>query len=225
MLNGKGGNIFYWWPENGLSNPSIPNPVATVTDPITYILTTSEPGGCTSKDTITFSVHAAAGIDAGQDTTASKGQWITLQASGGTFISYQWVPEEGLDDPTSQSPTLEVSRSVTYHVIGTTAEGCQESDSVSITLAEGLIIYSGFTPNGDGVNDFWDIDLVEYYPDITVMVYDRWGRQVFYSKGYSSDKRWDGKFNGKDLPTGTYYYVIDLNDGSKPYKGPVTMVR
>ena len=82
-----------------------------------------------------------------------------------------------------------------------------------------------FTPNGDGVNDFWDIDYVEYYPDIIVMVYDRWGRQVFFSEGYSSDKRWDGRYNGTDVPPGTYYYIIDLKNGLEPYNGPVTIVR
>ncbi len=224
-LDGSGGTLFFWWPEDGLSNPAIPNPVATVSDSATYVLTSTKPGGCISKDTITLSVYPDMGIDAGRDTTVAKGQALTLQASGGPFASYQWIPEEGLDHPMSQSPSLVASQEITYYVIGTTAVGCQESDSINISLADGLVIYSGFTPNGDGRNDFWDIDFVEYYPNIVVMVYDRWGRQVFYSKGYSSDKRWDGRFNGEDLPIGTYYYVVDLNDGNKPYKGPVTIVR
>jgi gliding motility-associated-like protein len=224
-LNGTGGTLFYWWPEDGLSNPSIPNPVALVTELVTYVLTTAEPGGCISKDSITLSVHPDLGIDAGQDTTVAKGQSITLKASGGTFVSYQWIPEEGLDNPTSQSPTLVVSQDITYHVIGTASSGCQESDSITISTAGGLVIYSGFTPNGDGRNDFWDIDFVEYYPDIMVMVYDRWGRQVFFSEGYSSDKRWDGRYKGQVVPAGTYYYVIDLKNGDAPYKGPVTIVR
>jgi gliding motility-associated-like protein len=224
-LNGTGGTLFYWWPEDGLSNPSIPNPLATVTELVTYVLTTTEPGGCISKDSITLSVHPDLGIDAGQDTTVAKGQSITLHASGGPFASYQWIPEVGLDNPTSQSPTLLVSQDVTYHVIGTTSNGCQESDSMTISTAGGLVIYTGFTPNDDGINDLWDIDYVEYYPDIIVMVYDRWGRQIFFSEGYSSDKRWDGRFNGQDVPAGTYYYIIDLKNGDKPYKGPLTIVR
>jgi gliding motility-associated-like protein len=224
-LNGTGGTSFYWWPEDGLSDPFIPNPVATVTDLVTYVLTTSEPDGCISKDSITLSVYPELGIDAGKDTTIAEGQSITLHASGGPFAAYQWIPEEGLDDPTSQSPTLVVSRDITYHVIGTTSNGCQESNSITISTAGGLVIYSGFTPNGDGINDFWDIDFGEYYPEIMVMVYDRWGRQLFFSKGYSSDKRWDGKYKDRDLPAGTYYYVIDLKNGDKPYTGPVTIVR
>ena len=225
ILNATGGTIFLWQPEDGLSNPVIPNPVATVIDSITYILTTTEPGGCFSKDTIMLAVYADLGIDAGPDTTLAKGQNLTLYATGGPFASYQWLPEEGLDNPTSQSPSLVVTEDIIYYVIGTTTHGCLESDSISITLASGLTIYSGFTPNGDGTNDFWDIDFVEYYPNITVMVYDRWGRRIFYSEGYSSDKRWDGRYKDQDVPTGTYYYVIDLKDGSEPINGPVTIVR
>jgi gliding motility-associated-like protein len=224
-LNGSGGTLFLWWPEDGLSNPAIPNPVTTVTDSVTYVLTTTEPGGCISKDTITLSVHPERGIDAGLDTTVAEGQALTLYASGGPFASYQWLPETGLDNPLSQSPSLLASQDITYYVIASTTEGCQESDSINITIAGGLVIYSGFTPNGDGINDLWDIDFVWYYPNIVVMVYDRWGRQVFFSEGYSDDKRWDGRFNEEELPIGTYYYVVDLKDGSKPLKGPVTIVR
>ena len=67
----------------------------------------------------------------------------------------------------------------------------------------------------------------EWYNDIniTVEVYNRWGAQVFSSKGYTSEKRWDGTYKGKDVPIGTYYYVIRLNDGSKPITGHVTIVR
>lgn len=224
-LNGSGGTIFFWWPEEGLSNPAISNPVATVNDSATYVLTITEPGGCISKDTITLAVYADLGIDAGRDTTVAEGQSITLHASGGPFTEYQWLPEDGLDNPNIQSPSLVIRQDITYRVFGTTTKGCQESDSINITIAGGLVIYTGFTPNNDGRNDLWDIDFVEYYPNIVVMVYDRWGRQVFYTKGYSSDKRWDGRFNSEDLPTGTYYYVVNLNDGSEPYKGPVTIVR
>ena len=224
-LNGSGGDLFLWWPEDGLSNPTIPNPIATVNDTVTYVLTTTEASGCISKDTITLAVHADLGIDAGQDTTVAKGQALTLNASGGPFVSYQWLPESGLDNPTSQSPSLVANEDIRYYVIGSTTEGCQETDSINISIAGGLVIYSGFTPNGDNRNDLWDIDFIDYYPNIVVMVYDRWGRQVFYSKGYSSEKRWDGRFNDEELPIGTYYYVIDLNDGSEPYKGPVTIVR
>ncbi|KPK87526.1 MAG: hypothetical protein AMS27_02185, partial [Bacteroides sp. SM23_62_1] len=225
ILNGSGGTNYFWQPETGLSSPIIANPVATITSDITYVLTVTEPGGCYDRDTLVIGVYPLLGIDAGNDTTVAIGQTIQLNASGGPFDTYSWTPQEGLDDPASSTPSLLVSEYMVYHVTGISTYGCSESDSVFITTAGNLIIYNGFTPNGDGVNDFWDIDNVQYYPNITVEVYNRWGSQVFSSKGYGDDKRWDGTYKGKDVAIGTYYYIIHLNDGSKPITGHVTIVR
>ncbi|MEZ4983040.1 MAG: gliding motility-associated C-terminal domain-containing protein [Saprospiraceae bacterium] len=72
-------------------------------------------------------------------------------------------------------------------------------------------IYNGFSPDGDGENDTFVINGIEDYPDNLVRVYNRWGNLVFEKKGYRGT--WDGTWEGKDLPDGTYYYLIDLGDG------------
>jgi gliding motility-associated-like protein len=209
-----------------LSNPGIANPVVSVTDTMTYILTVTEPGGCYGRDTINIAPYPFLGIDAGSDTTVAVGQTIQLSASGGLFDTYSWMPVTGFDDPTSQSPFLTITAEQVYYVTGTTVNGCIESDSLRISTASNLVIYTGFTPNGDGVNDYWDIDNVAFYPNITIEVFNRWGAMIFSSKGYSSENRWDGTYNGKDVPIGTYYYIINLNDESGTIeKGPVTIVR
>jgi gliding motility-associated-like protein len=58
-----------------------------------------------------------------------------------------------------------------------------------------------------------------------VNIFNRWGQQLFSSKGYADP--WDGKFNGDDVPVGTYYYVIDLKDEKYPeaFTGPLTIMR
>jgi gliding motility-associated-like protein len=225
-LNGSGGDEFTWSPEEGLSRADIPDPVTTVTDSVAYVLFTRDvTSGCSDRDTVILTVHPDRGISAGQDTTIAAGQSIVLTATGGPFDSYLWQPSDGLDNPALQSPTASVTAEITYRVTGTTEFGCEESDSMNIFLAAGLKIYSGFTPNGDGHNDFWDIDDIIYYPNASVKVFDRWGRVVFSSVGYADNQRWDGKYKGKELPIGTYYYIIELKDGSEPYKGPVTIVR
>ena len=87
-----------------------------------------------------------------------------------------------------------------------------------------LTIYNEFSPNGDGVNEFFNIDCIETYPNNKVEIYNRWGNIVYEKRGYRND--WDGTSNGRvvvnesdKLPVGTYYYVIDLGDGSKPKVG------
>ncbi len=113
----------------------------------------------------------------------------------------------------------------TYIVTVTDIYGCFEVDTfvVPVNPQECLHVYNAFSPNGDGVNDTWEIDNIYLYPQCVVKVYNQWGNMVFYSEGYTIP--WDGTYNGKPLPSGTYYYVIDLGNGDVPYKGDVTIIR
>ena len=93
-----------------------------------------------------------------------------------------------------------------------------------VTLLPGLQIPNGFTPNGDGANDVWEISaLTQGYPECRVEIFNRWGGLVFSSVGYFTP--WDGKLDSKELPTATYYYMIYLEPGSDPVTGPVTIIR
>ena len=91
-----------------------------------------------------------------------------------------------------------------------------------LKVIEGIKFANAITPNGDGENDVWEIEDIESYPDATVFVYDQTGQPVFSSKG--GYRPWDGSNNGKELPMGTYYYVINLNDGSAIYNGAITII-
>ncbi len=79
-----------------------------------------------------------------------------------------------------------------------------------------------FTPNGDGINDLWNITALDYYPECSLNIYSRYGSLVYKSIGYG--KPWDGTSRGRRLPAGTYYYILDLKDGKKPLSGSVTIL-
>ena len=111
-----------------------------------------------------------------------------------------------------------------YTVTGINEHGCEGSDEVVVTVIPGLQIPNGFTPNGDGANDVWSIEaLTQAYPDCRVEIFNRWGGVVFSSRGYFAP--WDGKLEGKDLPTATYYYIITLSPEEAPVAGSVTIIR
>ncbi|WP_407557824.1 gliding motility-associated C-terminal domain-containing protein, partial [Winogradskyella sp. 4-2091] len=87
-----------------------------------------------------------------------------------------------------------------------------------------LTIYNEFSPDGDGINETFVIDCIERFPDNKLEVYNRWGNIVYSKNGYLND--WTGISNGRavinqsdELPVGTYYYVLDLGDGSDPRVG------
>jgi gliding motility-associated-like protein len=85
-------------------------------------------------------------------------------------------------------------------------------------------IPNGFTPNGDGMNDIWELaELNTIYPDADIKVFNRWGQMVFNSTGYVTP--WNGLSQGKELPTATYYYVINLHADIEPLQGTVTIIR
>ncbi len=115
--------------------------------------------------------------------------------------------------------------SVIYFVYGTNEFGCEEVDSVFIEVIEDLQVYNVFSPNGDGVNEYFEIENSERFPDMLVEIYSRWGDQLYSSVGYDGGRRWDGTARGKDAPVGTYYYVIIPYSGAKPITGNVTIIR
>jgi gliding motility-associated-like protein len=86
-----------------------------------------------------------------------------------------------------------------------------------------VIVYNTITPNGDGANDTWIIEKIEEFRFNKVFVHNRLGNLVYSAEGYKND--WDGTYNGKPLPEGTYYYLIDLGTGKDPIKGHLTIIR
>jgi gliding motility-associated-like protein len=95
--------------------------------------------------------------------------------------------------------------------------------SVPESETECINIPNAFTPNGDGVNDQWEIDNIYMFPSALVQVYNRWGQIVFET--VSDESLWDGTFADGNLPTGTYVYNVVLNNGTQVKTGTVTLIR
>jgi gliding motility-associated-like protein len=86
-----------------------------------------------------------------------------------------------------------------------------------------IVIPNAFTPNGDGINDLWNISALQGYPNCSLTIFTRYGSLIFKSTGYV--KAWDGTYNGSALPVGTYYYILDIKNGKKTMSGAVTILR
>jgi gliding motility-associated-like protein len=115
-------------------------------------------------------------------------------------------------------------KSITMMVRDSIASSNIASRSIEITeLLPELDIVNAFTPNGDGVNDDWDIRNLDSYSDVMITVFNREGAKVFSCT--SNDCKWDGRLKGELQPAGPYSYVIDLNNGKRRYKGTVNVLR
>lgn len=97
------------------------------------------------------------------------------------------------------------------------------SRDINIFVLPELDIVNAFTPNGDNVNDYWNFLNLELYSVISISIFDNNGTEVYNCS--ESDCQWDGRYNGKLLPAGVYFYTIDLDNGKRKYRGTVALLR
>ncbi|MBS1642655.1 MAG: PKD domain-containing protein [Bacteroidetes bacterium] len=140
----------------------------------------------------------------------------------GHNLQYVWTPNNFLDSPTIANPHATPTDDITYKLTLTGDGGCAVNDNVFIKVLKAPTVPNAFSPNGDGINDTWVIKYLESYPGATVDVYDRSGQPVFHASG---TVQWDGTLNGKPLPVGTYYYIVDPKNGRAKISGSVTIIR
>ena len=173
----------------------------------------------------TISVAPPPVADAGPDLSIVSGKSVTLAATGeaGADIRYRWSPAEGLSNPDILNPVASPRATTTYYLQATRYGACTSVDSMQLQVIAGLFIPNAFSPNGDGLNDTWNIPGLQGYPDFMLRVFDRYGQVIWQSSG--SFRPWDGTKNGKPLPVGTYYFMLDPGDGSPRQNGSLTLLR
>jgi gliding motility-associated-like protein len=139
----------------------------------------------------------------------------------GDIATYQWSPAAGLSSTTIPNPVASPVKTTLYTLDVTSTDGCSASGAINVVSE--ILPPNTFTPNGDGINDFWDIPRLVYFPDCNVSIFTRAGSMVYHSIGYP--KPWDGRYNDSPLPDGVYYYVISFTDGTATVAGWVAILR
>lgn len=225
QLNGSGGVSYAWAPATGLSATDIPNPIASPIDSTIYILTVTDNNNCKANDTVNVNVYKKPVANAGPDKSTMEGNPVKLDAvSTGNGVSYAWSPNYAIDNNTLLQPLVNPSSDTTYTLTVTSNFGCGvTTDNVFVKVFQKPLVPNAFSPNGDGINDIWNIKKLDTYPNADVFVYTRHGQPVFHSKGYN--KPWNGTFNNNPLPLGTYYYLIDVKNGLPRLSGWVMILR
>src|SRR6185312_4669495 len=94
------------------------------------------------------------------------------------------------------------------------SSGCGvATDSVLVKVYSAIYVPNAFTPNGDGVNDAWEVRALDGYTKADVMIFNRWGQMVYRNNG--NPVKWDGTFRGKLQPSGIFCYLIQPGNGMK----------
>lgn len=228
------GSSFTWSPANSLVNPNTLNPIAYPPRDglINYILSSLDTRGCPKpgRDTVGVTVLPRIRPFAGNDTMVIVNQPLQFNAEGGS--SYVWTPTTGLNNPNIKDPIgmygSEID-SVTYIVEVYNDAGCFDTASVKVTVFKTIpyvFVPTGFTPNGDGLNDVvWPIAVgitkINYF-----RIFNRWGQMVFNTT--TNGHGWDGRINGSLQGSNVFVWMVSAIDYlGKPVflKGTVTLIR
>ncbi|WP_413669544.1 gliding motility-associated C-terminal domain-containing protein [Mucilaginibacter sp. Mucisp86] len=142
--------------------------------------------------------------------------------------TYRLYDSESSTTPLDEEPNGKFKVNVTAnrsYFISRFSNACESTRTkvdVSVGLSS-LNIANVITPNNDGINDYWQIAGMENYPSATVKIFNRYGKNIFSSIGYSHP--FNGAYNGRPLPSGSYYYIINLSSGCGLLSGSLSIIR
>jgi len=178
---------------------------------------------CSNSDVTTTTATLKGELTDDKDLVFTNYGFLLSQYVGVTPSSY-----DAIGDATGFSYDLDsLTHTTTYYysAYAQTENGTKYSSSTCVLITNSpLKINNAFTPNNDGVNDYFMVAGVESYPNNKMEIYNRYGAKVFEESPYKNG--WDGRRNfgltdktTEILPEGPYYYILDLKDGSTPQKG------
>lgn len=225
-VNASGGYYYSWFPAENISNPGIANPYLYPDESTTYYVIVSDE--CTSDTSaINIEVLPAPEVRSSPDTIVYHNQPVELWVTGAA--GYEWSPPDGLDNNYSETPVALPEQTTLYIVEGTDKNGCSAEDSTLVYIIPVCFRYTvvnAFSPNGDGLNDYFRFITTGDDELRNLSIYNRWGEKIFYTD--DADTGWDGNdFSGKPQEIGSYIYTIEtVCDGiSQSLSGSVTLLR
>ncbi len=222
IVEGYGGTAPYTynWSIDGMSSSS--QEISNLREGF-YGLNITDDHGCSFDTIISITEPSPIIIDFISESPSCIGNddgYIEFEVVGGNepYTYYGDIATQNL-------PNFHGLYEGSYNFTITDGNGCSKKLE-AITLydnpEECIRIPDAFTPNGDGTNDTWIIENLEMFPNAIVQVFNRWGQEVYF--GYHNSDPWDGTFEDKHLPTGSYVYIVDLHNQSKPKSGTITIV-
>lgn len=247
-----GSNLVYRWGTNNgkiESGANTSNPVISSFGE--YVLEVTDDYGCTSSDTVNvYRLEQAPFANDDYDTTSYRTETIvpvlandtdpqnslnpaslkitTSPFNGTAYVDYDnynihYRPDDGFS-----------GNEIFEYEICNTGNLCDKAKVFVLVTEFEFRIPNAFTPNGDGINDFFEIIGIDRYPGNSITIVNRWGNKVYEAKNYGIDTYpvfWDGfantgsTFLGNELPTGAYYYILNLGNGQQPIAGSIYLDR
>lgn len=191
-----------------------------------YKLNISSAEGCTTSINISLTAYPKPEVSISPAfAEITYGQQITLKASGATY--YTWSPVNPLDNSFREEVLASPTENTTFSVVGINDYGCWDTaySEIIVNPDNRMIMPNAFTPNGDGLNDFFKIP-GDHFTVRRFEIYNRYGQMVYQDSG--NNRGWDGKAKGTACQQGVYQYyiILDFYNGSqKILNGEITLIR
>jgi gliding motility-associated-like protein len=201
--------------------------------------------GCQGSASFSVSSPTEIGVDLGVSQqvilTGMSTQLVATATSQTPIVNYFWQPDTVLNfddcgNPLNcANPYAAPLTTTTFTVTVMNADSCYASDTVTVYVIPELsaFIPTAFTPNGDGLNDRFEFDVLGA-TNLEVSVYNRWGQRIYYNANQpnhiDNQSGWDGRVNGKLAPFDTYVYTIRVRYmqgyqiSEKDFTGTVTLM-
>ena len=255
MLDGTGSSgekiTYQWTSTSGIIESGANTAKPVVSGFGDYYLLITDNFGCTGRDTVNVSrlTQAPVAVD-DYDTTSFQRELIIDVLANDTDAGNSINPSSLIisNPPHNGTAYIDFDKYVVHYRPDNGFKGtdvfeyricninnqCDEASVFVLITDFNFMIPNAFSPNNDGINDYFEILGIEFYENNSISIINRWGNKVYETKGYgisSNPVFWDGKSNtgfrigNEELPTGTYYYILDLGDGQKPISGSIYLDR
>ena len=174
-----------------------------------------------------------------RDVLGNEFEYISDTSDSGDYdpVTGEWlIPVLALNQEATLQITVRVPFEGTYtneaRIISSSPVDDPSNNTASVvvlvslpTVADPGFIFNQFSPNRDGTNDFLKIRDIGTFSNTSINIFNRYGELVFEARNMTDDRVWDGTRNGKAVPAGTYFYILDLGDGSAERKGWIQVIR
>ena len=225
LLTALGGQQFEWYNNTrgiiGSTRAYLAKPIDTTN----YQLLIRDALGCSDSINIPVSVIKPPNVDAGTNKSIMQGNSTSLIGSIiGQNSGYIWSPQTNMQQSNTLTPLVNPLNTTTYTLTAYGLNGCSTiSDTVQVRVFVSIAPPNSFSPNGDGIHDIWLVPGLETYPFSELSIFNRAGQIMYQAKPYSEG--WNGKYKGKDAPSGVYYYIINRGNGEDLLSGSIYLIR
>jgi gliding motility-associated-like protein len=228
--------IYWQWDFGNGQTANVQNPLVNATAGTYNVkLKASVVIGCSDTTSATFTVNPNPTIKGPKQISTPVGVPVTIPFTYSPDVTtWAWTPQVNLSCTDCGNPSATLTFAQTYTVLVTDTNNCTDTASILINTIcdEGnYFVPNTFSPNGDGVNDYFYPRGKGLYNIQSMTIFNRWGQLVFQRKNFPANSEsmgWDGTINGKAAPVDAYVYIVEVicnNAQVIALHGNVTLIR